>query len=108
MTVTEVATLQIYEEIINSDNFSVFTFWASWCGHCRMISPVFEKISDSDEYPNVKFCRVDIDAAPEVAEAAEIRVMPTFIVFKNGEREGGLTGANPVALHALLARVIPY
>ncbi|KAG8969762.1 hypothetical protein FRC03_001107 [Tulasnella sp. 419] len=70
-----------------------------------MITPVFEKISDSEEYSNVKFCKVDVDAAPEVAQTAEIRVMPTFVVFKDGKKQGGLTGADPAALQGLLAKV---
>lgn len=54
----------------------------------------------SDEYPNAKFYKIDVDELPDVAQELGIRAMPTFLLFKNGERVGEIVGANPKALQA--------
>ncbi|KAG8969760.1 hypothetical protein FRC03_001105 [Tulasnella sp. 419] len=104
MTITEVTRLRQYNEIINDDGYSIFLFWATWCGPCRMISPVFETLAGKSEYASVKFYKADVDAASEVAQAAEIRVMPTFVLFRDGKRVGSVSGANPLSLEGLLAK----
>ncbi|KAG8935727.1 hypothetical protein FRC03_001104 [Tulasnella sp. 419] len=106
MTVTEVTSLDQFNEIINRDENSVFDFWATWCGPCKMISPVFEALSDNSEYAGVKFYKVDVDAVREVAAAVNVRVMPTFMLFKNGEKVKELKGANPPGLQQLLASAV--
>ena len=50
-------------------------FWAPWCGPCRTVSPVFDKLSNDDSNSNVLFFKIDIDQLPEVAEEVSITVV---------------------------------
>ena len=75
------------EELIATSKLPVFCdFWASWCGPCRMLAPVFEEISDKYEGEAV-FVKIDIDE--EDSEAAAIKYgissIPNIIVFKDGK-----------------------
>ncbi|EJC98765.1 thioredoxin [Fomitiporia mediterranea MF3/22] len=101
--VTPVETLQQFQEIINKDKYTVFDFWATWCGPCRMISPIFEKLAESagDE---IEFYKVDVDSAPDIAQEVGIKAMPTFILFKNGQKVDDLMGAHPGKLNELIAK----
>lgn len=56
----------------------------------------------SDEYPNAKFYKVDVDDVPDVAQELGVRAMPTFVLFKNGDKVGEVVGANPKALEAAI------
>ncbi|KAJ4403006.1 thioredoxin trx1 [Neurospora sp. IMI 360204] len=102
MTVHEITSLANFKEAIANNHFVVIDAWATWCGPCRVISPIFEKLSDSNRFPTVYFAKVDVDAVPDLAQELGIRAMPTFIAFKDGEKVQELVGANPVGLETLL------
>lgn len=69
-------------------------FWASWCGPCRMLSPIVEEISN--EYSDrVKVCKVNVDDQPELSSAFNIESIPTVIVIKNGVVEEVSIGYKP-------------
>ncbi|POS86613.1 hypothetical protein EPUL_002051 [Erysiphe pulchra] len=70
--------------------------YATWCGPCRTMSPVFEKLSEIKT--KAHFVKVDVDKVPDVAEEFGIRAMPTFMIFYKGEKKDQITGASPVAL----------
>eukprot|EP01147_Barroeca_monosierra_P000851 gene851-4123_t len=94
-------TLESFDEAIASDSYVIIDFTASWCGPCRMIGPVFEKLAES--HPNVKCFKVDVDNNSDAAAKAQIRAMPTFKVYKNGEVVKELTGASQDALEKIFS-----
>ena len=65
------------------DTLVVIDFWASWCGPCKMLAPIFEKIAG--EMTDVKFCKVNVDEEPDLARDFKISSIPTLIFVKNGE-----------------------
>ena len=71
-------------EITNSLSPIIVDFFASWCGPCKMLSPVLEKIDEKFE-ENLKILKVDIDKFPELANKYNIMSVPTLIFFENGE-----------------------
>ncbi len=88
------------EEVISTEKLPVFCdFWASWCGPCRMLAPVFEEISDKYEGQAV-FLKIDIDE--EDSEAAAIKYgitsIPNIIAFKGGKTVDGSVGFVPAAV----------
>ncbi|RLL98919.1 hypothetical protein CFD26_106537 [Aspergillus turcosus] len=102
MPVTAIDSYEQFQEIINSDKPAVIDFWATWCGPCRFISPVFEKLSDDPQFADVGFYKVDADEQDRIAQEVGIRAMPTFMVFKDGQKINELVGANPQQLENLL------
>ncbi|KAF5383971.1 hypothetical protein D9757_006912 [Collybiopsis confluens] len=94
--VQEINSLSQFQELINGDKPIVIDFWATWCGPCRVISPVFEKLSEKDDFKNaLGFYKVDTDAQQDIAQECSIKAMPTFILFHKGNIVKQVVGAHP-------------
>eukprot|EP01132_Coremiostelium_polycephalum_P002566 gene2566-3179_t len=78
---------------------------ATWCGPCRAIGPVFEKLSDSNEGKNIVFVKVDIDKCPELDIVKNVLGVPTFIAYNHGEVFKQFTGAQPSNLTTLVSEL---
>ena len=71
------------EKVINSPNTVVVDFFADWCGPCKMLSPVLEKLDSMN--PDIVFYKVNIDENPSLADEFEVRSIPNVVIFKNGQ-----------------------
>lgn len=71
------------EKVINSPITVVVDFFADWCGPCKMLSPVLEKLSAVN--PDVKFYKVNIDENPSLADEFEVQSIPNIVIIKNGQ-----------------------
>ena len=69
------------EEIEKSDKLCVIDLYADWCGPCRMLAPVLESLES--EYPDVKFCKVNVDNSPEIARMFRVESIPLVAFVKN-------------------------
>jgi thioredoxin 1 len=81
------------EEVLNSEKVVLVDFWAAWCGPCRMVGPVVEEISE--ENPDLKVCKVDVDKAQDLAAKFGVMSIPTLIAFKDGKEVNRTMGAQP-------------
>lgn len=95
------ATITITEdnfasEVMQSETPVLLDFWASWCGPCRMVSPIIDEISE--ELQDVKVGKVNIDEQPQLAAEFGVMSIPTLIVIKNGEVAEKAVGARPKPL----------
>ena len=89
-------TLENFEaEVIKSNVPVLVDFWASWCGPCRMLSPIVDEIAE--ERTDIKVGKVNVDEQEELAMRFGIMSIPTLIVFKNGEAVRKTMGVQPKA-----------
>jgi thioredoxin 1 len=85
-----------FQQMINQDKPTLVDFFASWCGPCKMMSPVLEDVKKrvGDKASIIK---IDVDASPAVASLYQVQGVPTLILFKKGKplwRRSGVTPAN--------------
>ena len=80
-------------EIENSDKVVIVDFFATWCGPCKMLTPIFEELSNTMEA--VDFVKVDIDKSLDIAREYNISSVPTMMIFKNGEVVDKIVGFVP-------------
>ena len=84
----------------------VVDYWAAWCGPCRMISPVLEKLAEQHA-GHLKVVKVDVEANPELAAQAGARSIPLLVVLRDGQERDRIVGALPrAALEQRLAPVL--
>ena len=93
MSALNVTKNNFQEEVMESQKTVLVDFWASWCGPCRILSPVIDEIAQ--ERPDLKVVKVNIDEEPELAERFSVMTIPTLFVIKNGEVVNQSSGARP-------------
>ncbi len=82
------------DEVISSDKPVLIDFWASWCGPCKMLSPVLHEIAE--EYAgSVKVGKVNVDEQPELANQFRVASIPMLVLFKDGKAVHSMVGYRP-------------
>ena len=81
MAIIEVNKDNFEEEVLKSDKKVLVDFWADWCGPCKMLSPVIDKLAE--ELEDVKVCKVNVDTEPTISIEYNIMSIPTLLVFEN-------------------------
>ncbi len=80
-------------EVINAEVPVLVDFWASWCGPCRMLSPVVDEIGE--ENSDFKVGKINVDEQPELAQRFGVMSIPTLVVFKDGKAATKTVGVQP-------------
>ncbi len=95
MAVMTVTKDNFQKEVLESDKTVLLDFWASWCGPCRMVSPIVDEISA--ERPDIAVGKVNVDEQPELAGKFGVASIPTLVVLREGRIVRQSVGAMPKA-----------
>ncbi|MBQ8688716.1 MAG: thioredoxin [Ruminococcus sp.] len=83
MAIVHVNQENFEAEVMKSDRKVLVDLFAEWCAPCKMLSPVLEEISE--EHPEVKVCKIDVDASPRLAAAFRASSIPMLVVIEDGK-----------------------
>jgi thioredoxin len=100
MAVIELNGGNFKKTVLEADKPVLIDFWASWCGPCRMQSPIIEELS-GELADSAVIAKLDVDENPELAARFSVMSIPTLILFQNGKIAGRKTGVT--SKDALLA-----
>lgn len=90
----KVASNDNFVELLESEKLVIVDFWATWCGPCRMLTPILDEVEE--EMPDeIQVVKVNVDDADEIAAQYRIMSIPTLLFFKNGELVDKTVGAMP-------------
>lgn len=91
MAVITVNNENFEKEVLQARMPVLLDFWASWCGPCRMMSPVVDDIAESMN-TSIKVGKINIDECPDLAQKYNVMSIPTFVVIKNGKEAARTVG----------------
>ena len=95
MAVVTITKENFEQEVLQSAKPVLLDFWASWCGPCRMLSPIVDEVAE--ERTDVKVGKVNVDEQPELAGEFGVMSIPTLLVFEQGQLVRQAVGARPKA-----------
>ena len=93
MSVTVITKDNFAKEVLESEKPVLLDFWASWCGPCRMVSPIIDEIAE--EHPEIKVGKVNVDEENELAAKFGVMSIPSIFVVKDGKIVNQSVGASP-------------
>lgn len=80
-------------EVLDAKGTVLIDFWASWCGPCRMLSPIVDQVAE--EHPDIKVGKINVDEEPELASQFDVMSIPMLVVFKDGQKVNESVGLIP-------------
>ncbi len=95
MAITALTKDNFEAEAVKSDKPVLIDFWATWCGPCRMLSPIVDEIAE--ERDDIKVCKVNVDEEGELAGMFRVASIPTLVLIKNHEIAAQTVGYMPKA-----------
>ncbi|MCW5924968.1 MAG: thioredoxin [Saprospiraceae bacterium] len=85
-----------FQDLISSETPTVIDFFATWCGPCRMVTPILEDLK-ADMGEQVRVYKIDVDQNPGLAAQYNVRSVPTLMIFKNGKLQWRQAGVQSKA-----------
>ncbi|KAJ5621844.1 hypothetical protein N7528_005076 [Penicillium herquei] len=105
MPVVEITSLsEFLEKILNSKDSAILDCYAEGCAPCKTIAPKMDEWSE--QYTDLKFYKFDVAKVEDLTHELEVSAMPTFMLFKNGEKVTEILGADPVNIEGAIKSLL--
>ena len=101
MSVINITKENFEQEVLHSEKPVLLDFYADWCGPCRMVAPTVHEIAEENDH--IKVGKINVDQCRDLAVKYNIRTIPTFMIFKDGEVKDVVIG---IQSHKALAKAI--
>lgn len=105
--VIELESIEAFEQFIAQDGLTVIDFYTQWCGPCKLIAPRVEEMAQ--DIPEAKFGKLDLTnmaGAPAFTKERAVKALPTFHLYKGGEKVNQMTGNDPKGLRKLIVSAL--
>ena len=96
-----VSSVNAFEDLLSKNKYVLVDFYADWCGPCKVIAPLFEKMAS--ENPHIVFVKVNVDEAQALTSKYGVSAMPTFMAFINGQKTAEVIGADKYGIERAIA-----
>jgi thioredoxin 1 len=96
-----VSSLTAFEDLLSKNKYVLVDFYADWCGPCKMIAPLVEKMATFN--PHIAFVKVNVDEAQDLTRKYGVSAMPTFMAFTNGVKSAEVVGADKAGIERAVA-----
>ncbi len=93
MSVLTITEKNFEEEVLNSEKAVVLDFYATWCGPCKMQSPIIDKLAE--ERQDIKVGKINVDEESKLAEKYGVMSIPTIVIIKDGKTSNQFVGLTP-------------
>lgn len=100
--VTKIESEDEFKEYVNTGEYCMVAFNAVWCGPCKKMKPILDRMSET--YPTVKFFEVDVDQLESVSSEAGVSAMPTYMIYSWGRVIDQLVGGNETKFEAFVKK----
>ncbi len=99
--VTEISSALHFRTLLTSHKYMIADFYATWCPPCKMIAPFYNQLATANSAPGkFAFVKVNVDEQREISSQYRVTAMPTFLVFKDGQKIEEIRGADPRKIKA--------
>jgi len=94
-----------FDQQISNHNKVIVKYYADWCGSCRLISPKYKRLSEDERFKGIAFLDIDAEKNPEARKKGEVKNLPTFAVFKDGQLVTSLSASKEESVVELLQKL---
>ena len=84
MAIVTLTAENFNDEVLNTNQTVLIDFWASWCGPCKMLSPIIDELAQ-EVSSDVKICKLNVDDERELAMEFQVRSIPTLVIIRDGK-----------------------